>query len=295
MPHRDAVQLSGTVSNYNFGPRGNVEALMIKTSDKTIQVNLPPPLAPFATQAAAVGASVNLSAYPEMGLPDHPVYEMASLKNEQGRELKQPSPDDRKFVHQEGTVKTLNYGRLGEVNGAVLDSGDFVHLGPAAASVKLAVGQKITVDGVGHPMLMSEHRAVEAVAIDGKMLEPAGRPGARGGLQDGGPQGLRGRRGGRGRGGPGGMGSPGVPGGPDGEPQGPRGPGGTNGPGGPGGPGGRPGSQGGRGLGPENGPGGAPPPPRGGRGGENLRQSPQIRDDSGNQVPPDERISPIEP
>src|SRR5579859_1441952 len=65
IPLGEAVQLSGTVTNYNFGPWGTVEALMIKTSDKTIQVNLPPPLAPFATQVAAVGASVNLTAYPE--------------------------------------------------------------------------------------------------------------------------------------------------------------------------------------------------------------------------------------
>jgi hypothetical protein len=279
MPRREAVQLSGTVANYNFGPRGTVEALMIKTGDKTVQVNLPPPLAPFAAQVAAVGGSVNLSAYPEMGLPDHPVYELASIKNEQGREVKEPSPADRKFVHEESTVKTLNYARHGEVNGAVLENGDFVHLGPAAAEIKLAVGQKITVDGVGHPMLMSEHRAVEAMAIDGKLLEPADRADARGGPQ-GGPEGPRGRRG---RGAPGRMGGPGGPGGPDG--------GDLNGPPGPG----SVGPRGARGSGRGNGPGSPPPPPpQGGRGGDEF-QPPPSRDDSESPSLDGQELPPIEP
>jgi len=231
-----------------------------------------------------------------MGLPDHPVYELASLKNEQGRELKQPSPEDRKFVHQEGTIKTLNYARHGEVNGAVLDSGDFIHLGPSAGSIKLAVGQKITVDGVGHPMLMSEHRAVEVVAIDGKMIEPADPGGARGGPRGGGPQdgpqGPQGRRGGRGAGGPGGLGGPGAPGGSD---DGRQGPGGFDrgGPGGlPGGPGG-PGPRGGRGPGgrPGNGPDGPPPPPQGGRGGNEPPLPPQDLD---NDQSPEQQLPPID-
>jgi len=293
MPQREAIDLSGTVANYNFGPRGEVEALMIKSSDKTIQVNLPPPISPFAVQVATLGAQVTIKAFPEMGLPDHPIYELESVKNEQGRELKEPSPGDRKFVHEEGTIKSLNYARHGEINGAVLDSGNFVHLGPAAVTIKLTVGQKITVDGVGHPMMLSDHRAVEAVAIDGKMLEPADEPGARGDPQDarpdGGPDRPRGRRGGRGRGGPGGpRGAMGGPGSPDAVDR-------PDGPGDSGGPRNRPGPRrGGRGR-PGSPPDGAdapPTPPQGGR--DNLQPPPQINDEpSGNLS--DSHSPPVEP
>jgi hypothetical protein len=285
MPQREPVDLSGTVSNYNLGPRGEVEALMIKSSDKTIQVNLPPPLSPFAVQVATVGAQVTIKAYPEMGLPDHPIYELASVKNEQGRELKQPSPDDRKFVHEEGTIKSLNYARHGEINGAILDSGDFVHLGPPAVTIKLTVGQKITIDGVGHPMMLSEHRAVEAVAIDGKMLQPAEQPVARGGPQDGGPDEgpdrPGGRRGARGRGGQ--VGPRGA-GGPDGLDR-PDGPGSSgeprNRPGPRRGDRGRPGT-------PPDGTDAPPPPPQ--RGHDYVQPPPQINDEPGGQLAP-----PIEP
>ena len=275
MPAREAVQLSGTVSNFNFGPGGEVQSLMIKSSAKTIQVNLPPPLAPFATQVATVGGSVNLSAYPEMGLPDHPVYELASVKNEQGRELKLPNPDDRKFVHEEGSIKSLNYARHGEVDGAVLDNGDFVHVGPSAGTLKLAVGKKITVDGVGHPMVLSDHRAVHAIAIDGKMLGPAEGPGARGGPGERGPQG-----GPDGRRGPGRDGRDGLQ-----HPQGAGGPLPAPGPRGGRGPAGRPGA------GPDA--PDDPPPPPGGPGRDDLQPPPRFDDNADVQQP--DQIPPIEP
>jgi hypothetical protein len=59
-----------------------------------------------------------------------------------------------------GVVKYLNHGPRGEVDGAVLESGDFVHIGPREAEeAKLAVGQDISVEGQslkmpdGHTMI----------------------------------------------------------------------------------------------------------------------------------------------
>jgi len=53
----------------------------------------------------------------------------------------------------EGVVKYLNYTRHGEVNGAVLESGDFVHLGPKGAKlVKLAIGEKLSMVGAAATM-----------------------------------------------------------------------------------------------------------------------------------------------
>ena len=57
-------------------------------------------------------------------------------------------------------MKYLNHGPRGEVDGAVLESGDFVHIGPRKAEeAKLAVGQEISVEGQsmkmpdGHTMI----------------------------------------------------------------------------------------------------------------------------------------------
>ena len=233
-PHQQpAVDLTGTVDGLNYSPRGDVDGLMLKLSDKTAQINLPPGLG-VAVSQISVGSSVKVSAHPEPGEADHPIYELATLTTESGKKISTPGAGDEKFVHEESTIKHLNYARRGEVDGALLDNGDFVHVGPAARDLKLSVGQKILVDGVANPMLTSDHQAIHAVAIDGKVLRQ-GPPAGEG--PDAGP-GPRGRRG------------PGGPGGPDG------GPGPQGGPGGPAA--GGPGSA-----------NNAPPPPPGGRADDN--------------------------
>lgn len=179
------VPISGTVQSYNLGPRGNVEGLMIKTADRMAQVNLPPDLGAVVAQHAPIGSAVRVNGIPQLGMPDHAVYDFYSLKAGD-RELKVPTPGDERFVHLDSTISQLNYGRRGEVNGVMLDTGDFVHFGPdAAGALNLQAGQKLTVDGVARPMLMSGHQSIDAVAINGQLIHrrpgpsgPAERPGS---------------------------------------------------------------------------------------------------------------------
>jgi hypothetical protein len=166
---REAEKLDGTVTNYNFGHRGEVEGLMIKSGDRTVQVNLPPDMAAAVAQVAAVGSEVHLTADAERGPSDHPVYRFKSIKADD-HELKVPGPEDEKFVHVEGSIKQLNYGRRGDMNGVILNTGDMIEFGPAARSLKLEVGQKIAADGAAHPMLTSGHQSIRAEALDGKPL-----------------------------------------------------------------------------------------------------------------------------
>jgi hypothetical protein len=209
-----AVDLSGTIEAFNYSPRGDIDGVMLKMSDKTAQINLPPGMGAALSQTAP-GSTLKVSACPEPGQADHPIYELQSLTTEQGKKISVPGAGDDKFVHEEATIKHLNYARRGEVDGALLDSGDFVHVGPAARDLKLSVGQKITVDGFAHAMLSGDHQAIHAVAIDGKRVEQSP---PRGGGPDAGP-GPRGRRG---------SGGPGGPGGPGADGPGPGGPGGNN-------------------------------------------------------------------
>jgi hypothetical protein len=226
-PQQPAVDLTGTIEAFNYSPRGDIDGVMLKMSDKTAQINLPPGMG-VALSQVSLGSTLKVSACPEPGQADHPIYELQSLTTEQGKKISAPGVGDDKFLHEEATIKQLNYARRGEVDGALLDNGDFVHVGPAAKDLKLSVGQKITVDGFAHAMLTSDHQAIHAVAIDGKAVRQ-GPP--QGDGPDGGPS-PRGRRGlggpgGPGQGGPGGNDAPPPPGGrADGgqpAPDGPRG------------------------------------------------------------------------
>jgi len=138
-----------------------------------------------------------------------------------GKQFTLPQPGEEPPVtHVDGTVKQLNYAPRGEVDGAILDTGDFLHIGPReAAQVNLAVGQKISADGYTRPMLAG-HNAIEATKVNGVTIDRPRPP--RDGPPDGGPRdrAQRGPRDGRG------------PEGPDGD-RGPRGPRPMRGPNGP--------------------------------------------------------------
>jgi len=143
-PMGEPVQLSGTVASYNLGPRGNVDSLMIKASEKNDSGESPP--APWAAARRTerrhrkpgedqrdsrngIARSPRIRA----GLADHRTGPGAAAA---------PVPKTANSFHEEAAVKTMNYARHGEVDGVVLDNGDFVHFGPEGAGLKLAVGQK---------------------------------------------------------------------------------------------------------------------------------------------------------
>src|ERR1700722_7055945 len=205
------TQVSGTVDSYNLDPRGTVDGLILKDGDHISQLNFPPDQAAAIPAAAPIGQKVDATAMAERGRSDHAVYRLASLTGADGKAITIAGPDDGATAHVEGTVKTLNYTPRGDVDGAILDSGDFLQMGPGGAKdVSLAVGQKITADGKEHPMA-DGHNIITATMVNGTSIHhpPRGRggpggPGGRGGPDDGGPH----ADGGPGGGGPDGMGGP---------------------------------------------------------------------------------------
>jgi hypothetical protein len=68
----------------------------------------------------------------------------------------------------EGVVVHLNFAKNGEPNGAVLDSGYFVHIKPRAAqAIGLRVGQKLQVRGKLKMSSSGGQKVIEADSING--------------------------------------------------------------------------------------------------------------------------------
>jgi hypothetical protein len=133
--------LKGVVERFNHSPEGRYEGLLLKSADKLVQVNFPKPMAAEVTKAVATGDQISVVVVAEKAKGDHPVYRLQKLTTAKGGEIAM----EQKI---EGVVKYLNYSRHGEVNGAVLDNGNFVHLGPKGAKlVKLTIGEKLRVEG----------------------------------------------------------------------------------------------------------------------------------------------------
>jgi hypothetical protein len=183
-PHDHEPQtLKGVVERFNYRPKGGYESVLIESADKLAQVNFPPHMAAEVAKAVATGDQISVVAVAGKSKGDHSVYRLQKFTTAKGEEIvmlkpkpgEQPPPGEQPKPGNvgkiEGVVKYLNYARHGEVNGAVLESGDFVHLGPHGAElVKPAIGQKLSVEGAAATMadghLVIEHpSAVNDVKI----------------------------------------------------------------------------------------------------------------------------------
>jgi hypothetical protein len=182
--------VSGEVQAYNLDPRGNVSSIVLKDGDHLAQFNLPPDAGSVISAAAPVGQTVQASGIAEVDASDRAIYRLTSLTGANNQKITLPSRESRQQLHTDGTIKQLNYGRRGELDGAILDNGDFVFIGPrSAAQLKLTVGEKITADGLGQ-MTLSGHNVIMADKVNDTTIEHPrfGGPGA-------GPDGMHGPHG----------------------------------------------------------------------------------------------------
>jgi hypothetical protein len=196
-PSRETSQISGTVESYNLDPHGTVNGIIIKDGDHVSQLNLPPDQGASVAAAAPLGQKIEATGMSERANGDHAIYRLASLTGVDGKQVTISGPEDGAATHVEGTVKSLNYTPRGDVDGAILDSGDFLQMGPGAAEeAGLKVGEKITADGHARPMVAG-HQIISATMVNGTEVRrpPHGRPGP-GGRGPGGPEGDRGPGGG---------------------------------------------------------------------------------------------------
>jgi hypothetical protein len=103
--------------------------------------------------------SVNAKVYEDDRPSDHPVFSWVEQKKES----------------YQGVVKQINYALHGEPNGAILKSGEFVHLHPdGARAVKLSVGQTLSVKGDAHTS-PDGHVVIEARIVNGLALKHRGK------------------------------------------------------------------------------------------------------------------------
>lgn len=131
---------------------------------EVIQINFRQEFAAEIAAVTAEGKELKADVEPEevQGHPNHPVFRLLSLDGHNG--------------HFAGKVKHLNYALHGEVNGAILDSGDFLHVKPhGAAALGLKPGMKVKGTGSSKPMFDGQ-RVIEATEVNGIPMERKPKP-----------------------------------------------------------------------------------------------------------------------
>jgi hypothetical protein len=157
--------LEGVVEYLNFSPKGSFEALLLKTGKQRVQINFPPEFSEQFGKSVKSGDHVTAEVedYDDDRKGQHPVYWLLSLVGQKGLQIGSVSGSPIK-----GRVDHINFAKHGEPNGALLDSGHFVHLKPGGArAVDLKVGQILEVQGRSKTAAHSSYQIIEADVVNG--------------------------------------------------------------------------------------------------------------------------------
>jgi len=160
------VKKTGTIEAFNVSPKGFYEGFLLRASKRLIQINLPKDARALAEKGLEVGKKITVELEPEEphGEPEHEVFRLLSLAGINGDSAGVQHNETRPFS---GRVERLNYALHGAVNGAILDSGDFLHLKPAGArALKLKLGMPVEGRGRTKPMV-DGHLVIEAETVNG--------------------------------------------------------------------------------------------------------------------------------
>lgn len=157
--------LEGVVEYLNFSPKGSYEALLLKTGKQRVQINFPPEFSEQFAKSVRNGDRVTAEVedYDDARQGQHPVYWLLSLVGQKGVQIGSVAGSAIK-----GKVDRINFAKHGEPNGALLDSGHFVHLKPGGArAIDLKLGQTLEVQGRSKPSAHSPYQVVEADVVNG--------------------------------------------------------------------------------------------------------------------------------
>jgi hypothetical protein len=145
--------MSGEIVSFNISPKGFYESFINERGKTCCADQFPAWIRPGRAGDLRVGQVLTVHAKPldDKRPSDHPVYEWIRDENK---------------AHT-GIVKQINYARHGEPNGAILETGEFVHMKPdGARAVDLKVGQKLTVEGEVRTS-PAGHTVIEATLVNG--------------------------------------------------------------------------------------------------------------------------------
>lgn len=156
---------TGTIQTLNVSPKGFYEGFLLRNDEGISQINFPKGDNGTLDEVFRTGEFVTMEVDQEevQGKPVHQVFRMVRPNG---------ATDASKTEHDDGPtfsgrITQLNFALHGEVNGAILDSGDFLHLKPQGAqAVGLVIG--MSVEGSGHTKRMvGGHLVIDADDVNG--------------------------------------------------------------------------------------------------------------------------------
>jgi hypothetical protein len=177
----DAAQFpetKGTVRQYTLTPRGDVDGFIL--TDGT-EVKVPKHLSAQLVYAVRPGDAVTVRGLKAFALP---LIDAATITNDRTGAMVvdngPPGPDRWGLATTiTGKVSATLHGPRGEVNGAILENGTILRLGPreaASLSALLQPGQSLAARGISTTTLLGTVMEVEAIGASPDQLVEVGPP-----------------------------------------------------------------------------------------------------------------------
>jgi hypothetical protein len=141
------ISISGTVTQFNYGPDAQVESFMLNRNNI---VHFPPHAACAVTRVVKVGDTVKVDGLAHTNIYGTQSLELQSLQNSaNGRQLTIQPPWSATAYSGSGTIRQLNYGPEGEINGFWLNNGVLAHIPPMppASTPVLQIGASVALTG----------------------------------------------------------------------------------------------------------------------------------------------------
>jgi hypothetical protein len=163
------MRKTGTIEALNVSPKGFHEGFLLRTGKKLVQINLPKGEFIWG-KILTSGEQLTVEIEPEQphGKPEHAVFSLVRLLGVNGHLAE--GGDKHGSRRFSGSIVRLNYALHGEVNGGILDSGDFLHLKPEGArEAKLKAGMQVEGLGMTKPMV-GGHAVIEAEEVNGIVI-----------------------------------------------------------------------------------------------------------------------------
>jgi len=166
--HDDIWSLSGTLEQWLYGPRGELQGFLLMERGDEAQVVVSPRDV-HTVIGLKIGQQITVEAVHEVYGPKdeaaHGLYHFVAFTRARGAHLQLG-----RAAHS-GKVARFNYAKHGQRNGVVLDTGHFIHTKPhGIALLDLKVGDTVSAIGEARPLFDGAGMVVEADEVNGMAL-----------------------------------------------------------------------------------------------------------------------------
>jgi hypothetical protein len=171
--------LTGNISQFNYGPDGRVEGFVL--APNTL-VNLPPDWAIQVEMLAKTGNQVRVTGSLTPTASPLQILQPQSV-DVAGKTLTTVEPSQPAPYAGSGVIRSLNYGRQGEINGFVLQNGVLARTPPFGASDVSVVKPGATIAISGFARTTASGRTVvdvQSITANGQTIAMNALPGGPG-------------------------------------------------------------------------------------------------------------------